>query len=263
MIHDERMLSRFWAKVDKSDGCWMWTAAKKQYGYGVFNAGGKFVLAHRFAYELLVGEIPNGLMCCHHCDTPSCVNPAHIFLGTNKDNAADRDKKNRLILPVESQFKCKPSCKYGHEYTPENTYIHTGRQGKPFRGCLICQRRNIALAAAKKKAATKLAKEAKRLEREVMLEAALATKKENKRLTKEARVAAKKEASREYRLTAKLSRAEGLTALPLNYSGQYYQNLKARAASGDARALASIELNRQRSKIRWRQNRAASALLPG
>lgn len=89
---------RFWSKVNKTNpnGCWIWLGTKDRKGYGKIHAHGKNgVLAHRVAWELTNGLIPNRLHILHHCDNPSCVNPAHLFLGTNADNVADKLKKGR------------------------------------------------------------------------------------------------------------------------------------------------------------------------
>jgi hypothetical protein len=87
---------RFFKKVNKTDNCWLWTGAKHSYkGYGSFSNGKKIVKTHRFAYEHFIGEIPEGLCVLHICDTPSCVRPDHLFLGSNQDNVNDKLSKNR------------------------------------------------------------------------------------------------------------------------------------------------------------------------
>lgn len=86
---------RFWKSVVNSDDCWNWIAGKNDKGYGVFWFDGKNSTAHRFSYEIHLGEIPKGMFVCHSCDTPHCVNPAHLFLGTNRDNVADKCAKGR------------------------------------------------------------------------------------------------------------------------------------------------------------------------
>lgn len=89
---------RLWSKVNKgggADSCWEWQGGKNIWGYGVIKFGDKQVGAHRVAWILTNGGIPDGLLVCHHCDNPGCVNPAHMFLGTNKDNTADKFRKGR------------------------------------------------------------------------------------------------------------------------------------------------------------------------
>lgn len=88
---------RFYAKVDRgdSDACWLWRGCRNRKGYGQLRIIGKAYLAHRFAYEYVVGPIPDGLCVLHRCDTPACVNTRHLFLGTTLDNNRDMDAKGR------------------------------------------------------------------------------------------------------------------------------------------------------------------------
>jgi hypothetical protein len=93
---------RFWEKVDRTgNGCWLWLASRNAAGYGVFNLGtGKGnALAHRLTYELTFGPFDPGLHVCHRCDNPPCCNPAHLFLGTDRDNMRDAASKGRMVIP--------------------------------------------------------------------------------------------------------------------------------------------------------------------
>lgn len=76
-------------------GCWIWTANTHKQGYGKLNVNGKQEPAHRTAYKLYKGEIPENMMVCHSCDIPECVNPDHLFLGTALDNMRDKISKGR------------------------------------------------------------------------------------------------------------------------------------------------------------------------
>jgi hypothetical protein len=109
---------RFWAKVrvlDSDKPCWMWTGSRTSNGrYGQFAWAARFgrtrpVGAHRTAYELAHGvEIADGLQILHSCDTPLCVNPNHLFLGTHTDNMQDASGKGRLSIPRRRNRSVKP-----------------------------------------------------------------------------------------------------------------------------------------------------------
>lgn len=92
---------RFWRYVNKRgpNDCWLWTGSTDKNGYGRLRHNGRQRGAHRFSYELHLGRIPKGLFVCHECDTPGCVNPAHLWLGTPANNATDRDRKGRHWAP--------------------------------------------------------------------------------------------------------------------------------------------------------------------
>jgi len=111
--HKVSDFDRFFAKVVKSDSCWLWAGCKDRKGYGKFSVGhsknpdgsrrNSMVSAHRFSYELAHGPIPSndqhhGVCVLHKCDTPACVNPDHLFLGTNTDNVKDMDAKGRRVV---------------------------------------------------------------------------------------------------------------------------------------------------------------------
>ena len=95
--YEERLRVRFWKKVNKKAGnsCWEWTACKAG-GYGQIYVRGKLVYAHRLSWVWANGKIPKGLFVLHKCDNRVCVNPDHLFLGTNKDNMQDCVRKGRF-----------------------------------------------------------------------------------------------------------------------------------------------------------------------
>lgn len=128
---------RFWAKVDREGPapdaaphlgpCWIWTGGLVGGGYGQFGVTGQWhKRAHRYAYELVVGPIPDGLVLDHLCRVRCCVNPAHLEPVTQREN---------LMRGLGSWNAGKTHCKRGHEFTPENTYV--APHGK--RTCRTCR----------------------------------------------------------------------------------------------------------------------------
>lgn len=98
--------SRFMSKVDQRGSCWVWTGALKDNGYGYFRISKALgmISAHRAAYLILVGEITKGMYVCHSCDIRSCVNPGHLWLGSQEANQRDMAAKGR----VKSYVKTEP-----------------------------------------------------------------------------------------------------------------------------------------------------------
>lgn len=93
---EKRFLEKFFQDIS---GCWLWTGSVNACGYGTIGRNGRSGLAHRLAYEMYCGPIPEGLNVLHKCDTPRCVNPDHLFLGTQAENIADMESKGRSVHP--------------------------------------------------------------------------------------------------------------------------------------------------------------------
>jgi len=125
----------FWTRTaHRENGCVEWTGARFATGYGVFRFRGKNARAHRVAWTLANGEIPQGIDVLHKCDNPCCVNPDHLFLGTDKDNHQDKARKGR-----HWQQK-KTHCPHGHPYSQDNTY----RPPSGGRKCKTCLKARAA-----------------------------------------------------------------------------------------------------------------------
>lgn len=103
-------MERFWARMAKAgnDECWVWTRGKSTSGYGRFWIMGETRSAHRIAWELTNGSIPEGMCVLHRCDNPPCCNPAHLFLGTQADNTEDKRQKGRAASGTAHGRVTKP-----------------------------------------------------------------------------------------------------------------------------------------------------------
>ncbi len=105
MKEDQEFIDRFESKFTKGSNCWEWQYALSGKGYGVIKYKGKGYGAHRVSYFLYKGDIPEEIFVCHKCDNPKCVNPNHLFLGTNSENMKDCYAKGRMTMPSTSRFK--------------------------------------------------------------------------------------------------------------------------------------------------------------
>jgi hypothetical protein len=131
----------FWASATRPDqGCWEWQGSKNR-GYGTFSRNGRSERAHRHAWILTYGEIPPGLMVCHHCDNPPCIRPEHLFIGTMLDNMRDAARKGRIRTPLQRGERpwnaSITHCRSGHELAGPNVLVD--RRGH--RVCRACRRR--------------------------------------------------------------------------------------------------------------------------
>lgn len=135
---NETIVRRFWAKVEIGDGCWLWTGATappRHYGQ-MRDAKQRVVGAHRLSYTLHHGPILGRLVVCHSCDTPQCVRPGHLFLGTSTVNLYDAIEKGRIHKPwVRMDLGLDATCSNGHRVTPEIVYDNPNGR----RHCRICR----------------------------------------------------------------------------------------------------------------------------
>ena len=137
--------ARISEKIQITETCWTWLAYKDVDGYGQVKIDKRMKVAHRAVYELLVGPIPEGLICDHLCRNRNCVNPAHIEIVTQRENVL------RGVGP-SAQHAGKTHCPSGHAYSAENTNYARGK-----RDCRICRKKRDA-AAWKARSAARMVK---------------------------------------------------------------------------------------------------------
>ena len=144
----DREKARFWSKIDivDDDSCWLWTRGKNL-GYGLTTIRYQNLLAHRVAYELLVGQIPDGLQVDHLCRVRACCNPAHLEPVTAAEN-----------MRRSGPYSRKTHCPHGHAYDEQNTYHRADGHGRQCRACVLALQKQ-----------TQQEKRARRRERELRL----------------------------------------------------------------------------------------------
>lgn len=133
---ERRQMDRFWQSVQMTPTCWEWAGRVDRHGYGAFSSKGKTLIAHRVAYELTLGPIPDGLVLDHLCRNRQCVNPAHLEAVTLRENIV-RGMRDRGVQQTH--------CRSGHPFTAENTYMT--KDGR--RQCRACRADGMRRARAR------------------------------------------------------------------------------------------------------------------
>lgn len=130
--------SKFWSRVEKSDGCWEWTGSRLPSGYGLITLWNKNHYAHRLSVQLSGRDIPEGYVVMHLCDNPPCVNPNHLRPATQAENRRDCAAKGRN--PMNGN-QLKTHCKRGHAFAEHGRFTGRGNQ----RVCRACECRRVKL----------------------------------------------------------------------------------------------------------------------
>jgi hypothetical protein len=136
----EFIKQKFLSKCEITDDCWIWKAGKMPQGYGSFSVNRKTYSAHRFSWRMFIGEVPPGLFVCHkrHCNNKACVNPNHLYLGTNRENQLDSVATGNF----RNQNTNKTHCPCGHPLSGENLVIIKSTGSRSCRECRRLQNRN-------------------------------------------------------------------------------------------------------------------------
>lgn len=138
---------RFWLQVEETKTCWLWIGAKNKLGYGQFTVSNSppiYIkeLAHRFAWQLTKGRIPEGLVLDHHCKVPACVNPLHLEPVTQKENIL----RGQSLTAINAR---KTVCKRGHVFDDTNTYHYKNRSSRACRKCAAMHSRQYKAIKSK------------------------------------------------------------------------------------------------------------------
>ena len=133
LLANNQIQAKFWSKVNKTADCWQWTACVDKDGYGRWHNNAGPTLAHRTAYEWLIGQIPLGLELDHLCRNRACVNPSHLEVVTHLENMR------------RGSYALQTHCKNGHLFDQGNTYYDNSHPGWQRRNCRRCN----ALAASR------------------------------------------------------------------------------------------------------------------
>lgn len=125
-------VERFWSKVavGAPDDCWLWSASLDTKGYGQFRSRGTMVRAHRWSYVAANGSIDSAVHVLHSCDTPRCVNPAHLFTGTHADNMADMAAKGRASRVARFAGDDHPNSRLTADQVADIRRRYTGKRGQ-------------------------------------------------------------------------------------------------------------------------------------